>query len=172
MGEAMNKNLISIEFHKSKSGIESKFTSSISLQDFMGSKIKKNNDLSRQTKKASAEYEKFIRECKTIIGKVKKEDSINQASLKDMWNLGDKIHRFTNNLKKDGFYLDGLYEHLVRDLQVSRSLLEKVVIFRSHFPSSLLIPSNMLWKEVRDAPRKNAEKLKRRGLLNKKTKQK
>jgi len=159
----MNKNLISIEFHKNKDKSEPKFIGSISLQEFMENRVKRGN-LNNQTKKVAKEYEKLIEECKTIINKVKKGDSTNQASLKDMWNLGDKIHRFTSSLKKDGFYLSGLYEHLVRDLQVSRDLLKRVIIFRSHFPNQGLIPKDMLWKEVRDAPRKNAEKLKRRTL--------
>jgi len=170
MGQVMNKNLISIEFHKNKDKSEPKFVGSLSLQDFMENGIKRSN-LSSQTKKAAAKYEKFIQECKMIIDKIKKGNSINQAYLKDMWSLGNRIRRFANSLKKDGFYLSGLYEHLVRDLQISRNLLEKVVIFRSHFSNRSLIPNNMLWREVRYAPRKNAEKLKRR-LLNKKTKQK
>jgi len=166
----MNKKLISIEFHKNKDKGEFKFTGSVSLQDFMENGIRRNN-LSSQTKKAAANYEKFIQECKIIIDRIKRGDSINRASLKDMWSLGNKIHRFTNSLKKDGFYLNGLYEHSTRDLQVSRNLLEKVVIFRSYFPNRSLISNNMLWREIRYAPRKNAEKLKKT-LLNKETKQK
>jgi len=161
----MNKNLISIEFHKNKDKSEPKFIGSVSLQEFMEDRVKRGN-LNNQTKEVAKKYEKLIEECKTIINKVKKGDSINQASLKDMWSLGDKVHRFTNSLKKDGFYLNGLYEHLVRDLQVSRDLLEKVIIFRSHFPNHSLIPKEMLWKEIRYAPRQNAEKLKRK-VLNK-----
>ena len=166
----MNKKLISIEFHrnKDKSGFE--FTSSVSLQDFMKNGTRRSN-LSSQTKKAAANYERFIKECKIIIDRIKRGDSINQASLKDMWSLGNKIHSFTNGFKKDGFYLNGLYEHLTRDLQVSRDLLERVVIFRSYFSNRSLIPNNMLWREIRYAPRKNAEKLKKT-LLNKETKQK
>jgi len=170
MGKVMNKNLISIEFHKNKDKNKPKFIGSISLQEFMENGIRTNN-LNSQIKKAAVRYEKFMQECKTIINKIKKRDSINQAPLKDMWNLGNKIHRFMRSLKKDGFYLNGLYEHLVRDLQVSRDLLERVIIFRSHFTNHTLISNDMLWREVRDAPRKNAEKLKKR-LLNKKIKQK
>jgi len=84
-----------------------------------------------------------------------------------MWDLGDQIHRFNNTLKRDGFYLNGLYEHLVRDLQVSRDLLKKVITFRSYFPNSKLIPNDMVWKEVRYAPRKNAEELMKKLLRNK-----
>ncbi|GAI11136.1 unnamed protein product [marine sediment metagenome] len=127
MGKVMNKKLISIEFHKNKDKDEPEFMGSVSLQDFMGNGTRRNN-LSSQTKKAAAKYEKFIQECKIIIDKIKKGDSINQAPLKDIWSLGNKIRSFINSLKKDGFYLNGLYEHLARDLQVSRDLLERVVI--------------------------------------------
>jgi len=166
----MNKKLISIEFHKNKNKDEPKFIGSISLQDLMKDGIRRDN-LNSQTKKAASNYEKSIQECKVIIDKIKKGASINQAFLRDMWSLGSKIRSFTNSLKKDGFYLNGLYEHLTRDLQVSRNLLEKVVIFRSYFSNRSLIPNNMLWREIRYAPRKNAEKLKKT-LLNKETKQK
>lgn len=164
----MNKKLISIEFHKNKDKDEPKFMGSVSLQDFMENGTRRNN-LSSQTKKAVAKYEKFIQGCKIIIDKIKKGDSINQAPLKDMWSLGNKIRSFINSLKKDGFYLNGLYEHLARDLQVNRNLLEKVVVFRSYFLNRSLIPNNMVWREIRDAPRKNAEKLKKT-LLKKETK--
>jgi len=166
----MKKKLISIGFHKNKDKGQPTFIGSVSLQDFMENGIRRNN-LSSQTKKAAVNYEKFIQECKVIIDKIKKGASINQAFLRDMWSLGSKIRSFTNSLKKDGFYLNGLYEHLTRDLQVSRNLLEKVVIFRSYFSNRSLIPNNMLWREIRYAPRKNAEKLKKT-LLNKKTKRK
>ena len=166
----MNKKLISIEFHRNKDKGGAEFTGSVSLQDFMENGTKKNN-LSSQTKKTAANYERFIKKCKIIIDRIKGGDSINQASLKDVWSLGNKIRSFTNRLKKDGFYLNGLYEHLVRDLQVSRDLLKRTVIFRSYFLNRSLIPSNMVWREMRDTPRKNAEELKKR-LLNKKIKSK
>ncbi len=166
----MNKKLISIEFHRNKNKGGAEFTGSVSLQDFVENGIRRNN-LSSQTKKAAANYQKFIQECKIIIDRVKRGVSINQASLKDMWSLGNKIRRFTNGLEKDGFYLNGLYQHLMRDLQVSRDLLEKVIIFRSYFSDRSLIPNNMVWREIRDAVRTNAEKLERT-LLHKKDKKK
>ncbi len=166
----MNKKLISIEFHRNKDKGGSEFTGSVSLQDFMKNGTGRNS-LSNQTKKAAANYERLTKECKIIIDRVKSGDSINQASLKDMWSLGSKIRSFANSLKKDGFYLNGLYEHLVRDLQVSRNLLEKVVVFRSYFSDHSLIPNNMVWREIRYAVRRNAEKLEET-LLRKKTKRK
>lgn len=166
----MNKKLISIEFHRNKDKGGFEFTSSVSLQDFVENGTRRNN-LSSQTKKAAVNYNRFIKQCKIIIDRIKRGDSINQASLKDMWSLGNKIRSFTNSLKKDGFYLNGLYEHLMRDLQVSRNLLEKVVVFRSYFSDRSLIPNNMAWREIRYAPRRNAEKLKKT-LLKKKSKRK
>ncbi len=164
----MNKKLISIEFSRNKDKRRFEFTGSISLHDFMENGTGRNN-LSNQTRKAGANYERFIKECKLIIDRVKRGDSINQASLKDMWSLGNKIRRLTHILGKDGFYLNGLYEHLIRDLQVSRDLLEKVIIFRSYFSDRSLLLDNMVWREVRDAVRTNAEKLEET-LLHKKTK--
>lgn len=166
----MNKKLISIEFHRNKNKGGAEFTGSVLLQDFVENGTTRNN-LSSQTKKAATNYQRFIKECKIITDRIKRGVSINQASLKDMWSLGNKIHRFTNSLRKDGFYLNGLYEHSTRDLQVSRNLLEKVVVFRSYFLNRSLIPNNMAWREIRYAPRKNAEKLEK-ALLHKKTKKK
>ena len=166
----MNKKLISIEFHKNKDKGGAEFTGSVSLQDFMENGTKKNT-LSSQTKKAAANYERFINECKIIIGRIKGGDSINQASLKVMWSFGDTIHSFINALRQHGFCLNGLYEHLMRDLHVSRDLLEKVVIFRSYFSDRSLIPNNMVWREIRHAVRSNAEKLEKT-LLHKKTEKK
>ena len=161
----MTKSLLSIEFHKSQDASDLKFLGSVSLQDLM----KKDPDrfnLNSEIKKNTKKYEKLTEESNAIMEKIRRSHSINQTRLKDMWKLGDKIHRFADSLRDDGFYLNGLYEHLVRDLGASRDLLKRVIIFRSHFPSCSLIPNNMLWKEVRDAPRTSAQELQKRPLGN------
>ena len=166
MGRIMSKRLFSIEFHKKEIDGKFEYVGSVSLQDLIQIGDKRNN-LNKQIKKATKDYREFVQKCERIIGKIKKAGSLNQTSLKNMWDLGDQIHRFNNTLKRDGFYLNGLYEHLVRDLQVSRDLLKKVITFRSYFPNSKLIPNDMVWKEVRYAPRKNAEELRKKLLRNK-----
>ena len=154
----MNKNLVSIEFHPDDTGGQSKFVGSVSLQELI-TRDETQISLSSRTKRASKKYEQCLTQCKRILSRIGRYSSANQAPLRNMWSLGDKIHRLAKSLQKDGFYLNGLYDHLTRDLNVSRDLLERIVVFQSHLENRNLIPENMIWKDVRYAPGKNAKKL-------------
>jgi len=154
----MNKNLVSIEFHPDDTGGQLKFVGSVSLQELI-TRDETQISLSSRTKRASKKYEQCLTQCRRILSRIERYSSVNQAPLRNMWSLGDKIHRLAKSLQKDGFYLNGLYDHLTRDLNVSRDLLERVVVFRSHLENRSLIPENMIWKDVRYAPGKNAKKL-------------
>jgi len=154
----MNKNLVSIEFHPDDTGGQSKFVGSVSLQELI-TRDETQISLSSRTKRATKKYEQCLAQCKRILSRIERYPSANQTPLKDMWSFGNGIHRLAKSLRRDGFYLNGLYDHLTRDLNVSRDLLERVVVFRSHLENRSLIPKDMIWKDVRYAPGKNAKKL-------------
>ncbi|MCD6282560.1 hypothetical protein J7J84_02995 [bacterium] len=76
-----------------------------------------------------------------------------------VWDLGDQVVRLTGKLRLKGLQIDGLYDHLCRDLAVKRMWLEKVIIFRSHIPRKALIPSKLAWARCRDAPKLSARRI-------------
>jgi len=75
------------------------------------------------------------------------------------WELGNRVLRLTSKLRSSGLQLDGLYDHLCRDLGVKRMWLEKVIIFRTHIPRKSAIPGDLPWARCRDAPRSSAYRI-------------
>jgi hypothetical protein len=80
-----------------------------------------------------------------------------------IWQLGNAIFELQHNLNKLFLQLDGLYDHLVRDLGVKRKWLEKVIIFRRYLPDENAIPQSLNWGRCEKGTRLVAEKL-RKGL--------
>ena len=76
-----------------------------------------------------------------------------------IWELGDAIFKLNEELERVSLQIDGLYEHLVRDLTVKRKWLEKVIIFRRHLPDDNLIPESLNWGRCEKGTRKVAERL-------------
>ncbi|MHA1632843.1 MAG: hypothetical protein ACTSXC_08580 [Candidatus Freyarchaeota archaeon] len=79
-----------------------------------------------------------------------------------VWQLGDAIFELQNNLQRSSLQIDGLYEHLTRDLGVKRKWLEKVIILRRYLPCQDLIPSSLNWGQLEKGTRKKAESLRKK----------
>jgi len=76
-----------------------------------------------------------------------------------MWVLGDQVLRLIEHLSLLGLELDGVYDHLSRDLGVKRKWLEKAVIFRRHIPVVDAIPESLKWGKCEKGTRKVAERI-------------
>jgi len=103
-------------------------------------------------------YRKKIKEIKKVIDYLE----ITKSSKKifkaiDMWGLGDKILSLVEAVNKKHFIIDGLYDHLVRDLGRKKDWLRKAIIFRRNLPKKELIPLSLNWSLCKDAPRRSAE---------------
>ena len=81
-----------------------------------------------------------------------------------IWRLGNTIFQLVDDLQKDGFQLDGVYEHLSRDLVVKRKWLEKVIILRRYISKEDLIPETLNWGKCEKGTRKIAENI-AKGIL-------
>ena len=62
-----------------------------------------------------------------------------------VWLLGEIVFDLINELKLLNLEIDGLYDHLVRDLSVKRKWLEKVIILRRYVPNVEIIPESLPW---------------------------
>jgi hypothetical protein len=105
-------------------------------------------------------YEKKINELSKILNQIEvtKSKKIPLTAL-EMWVLGDKIMSLIEEIKKRNFEIDGLYDHLIRDLGRKKDWLKKVIIFRRHLPNKNLIPENLSWSTCKDIPRISAEQI-------------
>lgn len=70
-----------------------------------------------------------------------------------VWQMGEAIFVLVDTLRQLGLQIDGLYQHLCRDLGVSRKWLEKVVILRRYIPSEHLLPESLSWGQLEKGTR-------------------
>ena len=83
-----------------------------------------------------------------------------------VWQLGDAIFELKDNLEKLSLQIDGLYDHLIRDLDVKRKWLEKVIILRRYLPQKDAIPESLNWGRCEKGTRRVAERLQKGHALN------
>lgn len=129
--------------------------------------IKSEKELEPLLAKASKIYENAIAKMRSLIEDFEvARNNRKPIAARKMWEVGDAVFRLRKELEKLGFELDGVYDHLTRDLGVKRMWLEKVIIFRRYLSEKKVIPKSLNWSVCRLAPRSAAEKLKLGQPLN------
>ena len=114
---------------------------------------------------ASIVYGRSVRAMRTILddldGLKAKRTPIPAQKI---WEFGDAVFRLVDELRNSSLELDGLYEHLMRDLGIDNGRLGKyrmtrAVTFRRHLPAKELIPESLRWRECEKNARGMAERL-------------
>jgi len=109
-------------------------------------------------------YENALKKMASIISEIKNSRANRTPiSARKIWQLGNVIFKLRDELEKIGLEIDGIYDHLPRDLEVKRKWLEKVIILRRYLPDIKLIPESLSWGRCEKSTRRKAERL-RSGL--------
>lgn len=106
---------------------------------------------------ASQSYAKHLKNMRKLLSEVqerKHRKTTIPATL--VWRLGEELFALVRNLNGMSLQISGLYDHLGRDLGVSRKWLEKVVIFRRYIPAVKHIPRKLTWGQCQDGTRRAA----------------
>lgn len=141
--------------------VEAQFRGYLSMEAAIRSE-REPEDLLREAAKI---YARAIKRMNSIIVKVKSARANRKPiSARKIWELGHVIFALRDDLENLGLQLDGVYDHLSRDLGAKRKWLEKVVILRRHVPEKTLIPKSLNWGRCEKGTRRVAEGL-RKGLL-------
>lgn len=153
----MCKELAFISFKKEND----KYIAFISIKHFLSSK----KDIESLLRNASCVYGNSISNMKSRI------DEINilrkkrvPVSARGIWELGDQIFQLVDKLNRLSLQIDGIYDHLERDLMVKRKWLEKVIIFRRYIKKKSTIPEALNWGKCEKGTRRKAEQI-QKGLL-------
>ena len=77
-----------------------------------------------------------------------------------MWELGDAVVTLGIELETGSMEMDGLNDHLIRDLGINGKRMGTIVTFRRHLPDQELIPESLGWSQCEKQARKVAEELK------------
>jgi len=115
-------------------------------------------------RKATKIYETSVSKMKSIVSQIRKS-RVDRSTIpaRKIWQLGNAIFKLRDELEEIGLEIDGIYDHLTRDLKVKRKWLEKVIILRRYIPSIDLIPESLNWGHFEKSTRRKAEGL-RSGL--------
>jgi hypothetical protein len=111
-------------------------------------------------------YEQAVKGMRSLVAEI--QDMRTHRKLvpaRKVWQVGDAIFILGKELEKFSLQVDGLYDHLVRDLGVKRKWLEKVVIFRRYLPEQEAIPDSLNWGRCEKGTRRIAEQI-RGGMLH------
>lgn len=122
--------------------------------------IKRESDLESELSKLTKIYGDSINEMRFILKRIQ-ETRTNKKPVPayQIWRLGNKIFLLTDKLENFSFQLDDLYNHLVRDLEVKRKWLEKVIIFRRYIPDEKAISKKLKWGIFEKGTRRKAGQL-------------
>jgi uncharacterized protein YjiS (DUF1127 family) len=124
--------------------------------------ISSDNDLEPALRKAAEVYEHSLIKMRNLVREIQTfRDNHKLLPARKVWQLGDAVFELQDNLNRLSLQLDGLYDHLVRDIGVKRKWLEKVIIFRRYLPDENAIPQSLNWGRCEKGTRRVAEKLRR-----------
>lgn len=138
------------------------FRSLVSLEDA----FKKDIVWQDISDRAANIYLKKISLMKAEIESIKETKKIKHAiNARQMWTLGNYIFELIDDLEKLQLQIDGVYDHLERDLSVKRKWLEKVVILRRYVTTLEIIPKDLKWSLFEHSIKNKVEQL-IRGELN------
>ena len=109
-------------------------------------------------KRAGSQYSESIR---LMRGQLEQMKEIKRGRkvipARRMWEFGDSVFSLVKAMERMSFHVNGLYDHLTRDLEVKRMWLQKVVIFRRYLPNQKSIPVSIPWGRCSASPRKIAK---------------
>jgi hypothetical protein len=122
--------------------------------------LSRNENVEPLLKKASIIYSNAVSEMGTLIKEINTfRDSRHPLPARKIWELGDVIFKLVSELNQLSFQIDGIYEHLEKDLNAKRKWLEKVIIFRRFITKESLIPKSLNWGKVEKGTRKKAQQI-------------
>lgn len=109
-------------------------------------------------RKAGSQYSESIQ---LMRGQLEEMNEIKKGRkslpARKMWEFGNSIFSLVKIMERMSFHINGLYDHLTRDLEVKRMWLQKVVIFRRYIPNQKSIPVSVPWGRCSASPRKTAK---------------
>lgn len=137
---------------------DGQFVAFLSMEELISGERDPESVLQEATKL----YGRSITKMRFLIAEIQGfRDNHKLLPARKIWQLGDAIFKLREGLQSLSLQLDGLYDHLVRDLGIKRKWLEKVVIFRRYLPEEDAIPESLNWGRCEKGTRRVAERLRK-----------
>ena len=108
-------------------------------------------------RQASDQYCNSVTKMKSLAAHIDDQRrSYRSISARSIWRLGNEIIEMVEHFRQLSVQIDGLYDHLARDIGMKRKRLEKVVILRRYLPTEALIPDSLNWGTLEKGTRRKA----------------
>lgn len=118
-------------------------------------------------RQATAEYAGLVRALRAMKAEIDSHRQLRtRLPARKVWRVGDAVLTFARHLESWSLRIDGLYDHVSRDVGLKRKWLEKALTLRRHLPDERLIPVTLNWGRLEKGTRKAAERLRRAQLAN------
>ena len=122
------------------------------------SSVLMDGDSELSLRKAGSQYSGSIQLMRSQLERMEEIRRSRKAiPARKMWEFGDSIFSLVKTMERMSFHVNGLYDHLTRDLEVKGMWLQKVVIFRRYIPNQESIPASVPWGRCSASPRKTAK---------------
>ena len=117
-------------------------------------------DLEDLLREATNIYKRYITRMRSVLVEIQVVRANRKLiPARKVWQIGDTIFQLRDELERQGLQLDGVYDHLTRDLGVKRKWLEKVIILRRYLSDKALIPKSLNWGRCEKGTRRVAQRL-------------
>lgn len=111
-------------------------------------------------RQATGVYQRVIADMRSLVGHI---DGLRMARItvpaRQVWKVGDLVFGLRDELTELGLEIDGVYDHLTRDLGVKRKWLEKAIILRRYIDDTTIIPSSLNWGRCEKGTARIAQRL-------------
>jgi len=135
-----------------------KFQAFLSLEEVVSAEA----DPEVLANRAAAVYERWVGTMLSTLDGIRSRRIRRKiVSARMVWEIGNAVFELKADLSGLGLEIDGLYEHLARDLVVKRKWLEKAVILRRYVADVTVIAESVSWGSCEKGTRRAAERLAR-----------
>jgi len=122
----------------------SRFKAIISFQDAVA-----HTSQSQKLIQIQNEYSKFVDGCQRLLKEIRSNRKC-MAYSKLQWKLADNIYSFIKRVENDGYIFANVSEALSRDVGMSKSQLNYLIKFRTHYPSIDQVSNEINWSKYRE----------------------
>lgn len=142
--------LLSITFKR----VGSNFTGLIPIGSFLSAE----EDLHKKLQSASSVYGDALTDMRATLAGIQQLGKRRaHAPARLVWRLGNSVFSLKRHLAQLSFEVDGLYDHICRDLEINRKWLEKVVILRRYVGRENLLPTSLTWGQIDKGTRRKLQ---------------
>jgi len=95
------------------------------------------------------EYTKLVTICQRLLKEIRSNHKY-MANSHLQWKLADEIYSFIKRIEKDGYVFANVSEALSRDVGISKSQLNYLLKFRTHYPYINQVSEEINWSKYRE----------------------